>query len=69
MLSLDWDSNRRAVHGLEEGEVATRILHLQNLAMAWQFAGRFTSEELSQLWTITREALDGWKTAKGGSSR
>ena len=40
----------------------TRRLHLQNLAMAWQLAGHFTSEEPSQLWALTREeALRGWK--------
>lgn len=69
MLGLDRDSGLGVVHKPEEWRAVTRRLHLQNLAMAWRFAGLFTSEELSQLWTITREALDGWKTPERGSPR
>jgi hypothetical protein len=69
MLGLDRDAGLRIVDEPQDGEAVTRRLHLQNLAVAWQFAGHFTSEELSQLWTITREALRGWESREGGSPR
>lgn len=69
MLGLERDTGLRTVDEPEEWGAVTRRLHYQNLAMAWQFAGRFTSEELSQLWTVTREALHGWKTTEPGSPR
>lgn len=69
MLGLDRETALKTVDAPKQWEAVTRHLHLQNLAMAWQFAGHFTSEELLQLWVMTREALHDWKTPEGGSSR